>query len=108
MSSTVETNSKQYEMANEFSDSRLRFFIGDVRDQPRLMRAMNGIDTVIHAAALKHVPIAEYNPVECIKTNIHGAMNVIDCAIDRGVWNALWRCPRTKPRCQSISMARAS
>ena len=76
---------KQYEMAQEFSDSRLRFFIGDVRDRDRLMRAMTDIDTVIHAAALKHVPIAEYNPFECIKTNVHGAMNVIDVAIDRGV-----------------------
>ncbi len=76
---------KQYEMAAEFSDHRLRFFIGDVRDRERLMRGMYGIDTVIHAAALKHVPIAEYNPFECIKTNVHGAMNVIDCSIDAGV-----------------------
>jgi UDP-N-acetylglucosamine 4,6-dehydratase len=76
---------KQYEMAQEFADHRLRFFIGDVRDRDRLMRAMYGIDTVIHAAALKHVPIAEYNPFECIKTNVHGAMNVIDTAIDSGV-----------------------
>jgi UDP-N-acetylglucosamine 4,6-dehydratase/5-epimerase len=76
---------KQYEMAQEFSDSRLRFFIGDVRDKERLMRAFDGVDTVVHAAALKHVPIAEYNPFECIRTNVHGAMNVIDCAIDRGV-----------------------
>ncbi len=76
---------KQYEMAGEFSDPRLRFFIGNVRDRDRLMRAMHGIDTVIHAAALKHVPIAEYNPFECIKTNVHGAMNVIDAAIDCGV-----------------------
>jgi len=76
---------KQYEMAAEFRDPRVRFFIGDVRDRDRLMRAMTGIDTVVHAAALKHVPIAEYNPFECIKTNVHGAMNVIDCAIDRKV-----------------------
>jgi len=76
---------KQYEMAAEFSDPRLRFFIGDVRDKDRLMRAMHGIDTVVHAAALKHVPIAEYNPFECIRTNVHGAMNVIDCAIDQKV-----------------------
>lgn len=77
---------KQSEMAAEFgNDERLRFFIGDVRDRDRLMRAMMGIDTVIHAAALKQVPAAEYNPFECIKTNVHGAMNVIDCAIDRGV-----------------------
>lgn len=76
---------KQYEMAAAVSDPRLRFFIGDVRDGERLKRAMYGIDTVIHAAALKHVPIAEYNPFECIKTNVHGAMNVIDAAIDCGV-----------------------
>lgn len=76
---------KQYEMAQEFSDHRLRFFIGDIRDRDRLMRAVTGVDTIIHAAALKHVPIAEYNPFECIKTNVHGAMNVIDVAIDRGV-----------------------
>jgi UDP-N-acetylglucosamine 4,6-dehydratase len=76
---------KQYEMAAEFSDERLRFFIGDVRDKDRLMRAMHGVDTVVHAAALKHVPIAEYNPFECIRTNVHGAMNVIDCAIDNQV-----------------------
>ena len=76
---------KQSEMASDFRDERLRFFIGDVRDKERLLRAMAGVDTVIHAAALKHVPIAEYNPFECIKTNVHGAMNVIDCAIDRKV-----------------------
>ena len=76
---------KQTEMAQEYTDPRLRFFIGDVRDRDRLMRAMDGVDTVIHAAALKHVPVAEYNPFECIKTNVHGAMNVIDAAIDKGV-----------------------
>ncbi len=76
---------KQYEMAAEYPDRRVRFFIGDVRDRDRLMRAMYGVDTVVHAAALKHVPIAEYNPFECIKTNVHGAMNVIDAAIDCGV-----------------------
>jgi UDP-N-acetylglucosamine 4,6-dehydratase len=76
---------KQYEMAAEYPDPRLRFFIGDVRDRDRLVRGMFGIDTVVHAAALKHVPIAEYNPFECIKTNVHGAMNVIDAAIDCGV-----------------------
>jgi UDP-N-acetylglucosamine 4,6-dehydratase (inverting) len=63
----------------------VRFFIGDVRDKDRLYRAMEGIDTVIHAAALKHVPVAEYNPFEAIKTNVIGAQNVIECAIDRGV-----------------------
>lgn len=73
---------KQYEMAAEFPDERLRFFIGDVRDRERLVRAMSGADTVIHAAALKHVPTAEHNPFECVKTNVHGAMNVVECAID--------------------------
>lgn len=76
---------KQYEMAQEFTDSRIRFFIGDVRDKARLMRAFDGVDIVIHAAALKHVGACEYNPMEAIKTNIHGAQNIIDAAIDRGV-----------------------
>jgi UDP-N-acetylglucosamine 4,6-dehydratase len=72
---------KQYEMAQEFTSEVMRFFIGDVRDRDRLILAMRNIDYVVHAAALKHVPIAEYNPMECIKTNIHGASNVIDAAI---------------------------
>jgi len=72
---------KQYEMAQRFSDKCMRYFIGDVRDKDRLLKAMNGVDYVVHAAALKHVPIAEYNPMECIKTNINGAQNVIDAAI---------------------------
>ncbi|MEA3352845.1 MAG: UDP-N-acetylglucosamine 4,6-dehydratase (inverting) [Campylobacterota bacterium] len=72
---------KQYEMEQEYNDSCMRYFIGDVRDKERLVKAMNDIDYVIHAAALKHVPIAEYNPMECIKTNINGAQNVIDAAI---------------------------
>jgi len=76
---------KQYEMAREFDDKCMRYFIGDVRDKERLLKAMNGVDFVIHAAALKHVPIAEYNPMECIKTNIMGAQNVIDAAIANGV-----------------------
>jgi len=76
---------KQYEMAQEFNDTCMRYFIGDVRDLNRLNKAMRGVDFVIHAAALKHVPIAEYNPMECIKTNIMGAQNVIDCAIDNNV-----------------------
>ena len=77
---------KQWDMAQKFNnDSRIRFFVGDVRDRDRLYRAMNGIDFVVHAAALKIVPTAEYNPFEYIKTNINGAMNVIDAAIDRGV-----------------------
>ncbi|CAE11061.1 UDP-N-acetylglucosamine 4,6-dehydratase (inverting) [Wolinella succinogenes] len=72
---------KQYEMAQHFTDKRMRFFIGDVRDRERLIKAMDGVDVCIHAAALKHVPIAEYNPMECIKTNIHGAQNVIDACL---------------------------
>ncbi len=78
---------KQSEMAARFSDSneRLRFFIGDIRDRDRLNRAFNGIDYVIHAAALKQVPALEYNPFEAVKTNIIGTQNVIDAAIDQGV-----------------------
>lgn len=77
---------KQWEMAKLFSDdSRVRFFIGDVRDRERLYRAFSGVDYVVHAAATKIVPTAEYNPFECIKTNVDGAMNVIDAAIDKGV-----------------------
>jgi UDP-N-acetylglucosamine 4,6-dehydratase len=76
---------KQYEMAQRFSDKCMRYFIGDVRDKDRLIKAMNGVDYVVHAAALKHVPIAEYNPMECIKTNINGAQNVIDAAIANGI-----------------------
>jgi len=75
---------KQFEMAKEYDDSCMRYFIGDVRDEKRLDQAMNGVDFVIHAAALKHVPIAEYNPMECIKTNIMGAQNVIDASINNG------------------------
>jgi UDP-N-acetylglucosamine 4,6-dehydratase len=76
---------KQYEMAQEFTDPRIRFFIGDVRDKERLLRAFDGVDVVIHAAALKHVGACEYNPFEAVKTNIHGAQNIIEAAIDRGV-----------------------
>ena len=76
---------KQYEMAQIFRDKAMRFFIGDVRDYKRLRTAMSGIDYVIHAAAMKHVPIAEYNPMECIKTNINGAQNVIDAALECSV-----------------------
>ncbi len=76
---------KQYEMAQEFPQKNMRFFIGDVRDFERLKMAMDGVDYVIHAAALKHVPIAEYNPMEAIKTNIHGAENVIQASIYRNV-----------------------
>lgn len=76
---------KQYEMQNEFPHHCMRFFIGDVRDRDRLFMAMRGVDYVIHAAALKHVPAAEYNPMECINTNIHGAENVIHAALECGV-----------------------
>jgi UDP-N-acetylglucosamine 4,6-dehydratase (inverting) len=77
---------KQWEMAKLFRDEpRVRFFIGDVRDKERLSRALHGIDYVVHAAATKIVPSAEYNPFECIKTNIIGAMNLIDTCIDKGV-----------------------
>ena len=77
---------KQWEMAKLFeNDSRVRFFIGDVRDRNRLYRALDGVDYVVHAAATKIVPTAEYNPFECIKTNVNGAMNLIDAAIDKGV-----------------------
>lgn len=78
---------KQYEMARRFEDDgkRLRFFIGDVRDRDRLSLATRGVDVIIHAAALKQVPAAEYNPMECIKTNVMGAENVIECALSNGV-----------------------
>ena len=76
---------KQYEMEPEFHQDCMRYFIGDVRDRDRLVQAMNGVDFVIHAAALKQVPAAEYNPMECIKTNIHGAENVIYAALANNV-----------------------
>ncbi|MYB88493.1 MAG: UDP-N-acetylglucosamine 4,6-dehydratase (inverting) [Proteobacteria bacterium] len=72
---------KQFEMRQQFDQDCIRWFIGDVRDFPRLRRAMEGVDFVVHAAALKQVPIAEYNPMECIKTNVHGAENVIEAAL---------------------------
>lgn len=76
---------KQWEMAKTYIDERVRFFIGDVRDKDRLYRALDGVDYVVHAAATKIVPIAEYNPFECVKTNVFGAMNLIDACIDKGV-----------------------
>jgi UDP-N-acetylglucosamine 4,6-dehydratase len=76
---------KQYEMSQEFTSPNVRFLIGDVRDRDRLVRAFDGVDYVVHAAALKHVPIAEYNPLECINTNIHGAEHVIHAALETGV-----------------------
>jgi UDP-N-acetylglucosamine 4,6-dehydratase (inverting) len=77
---------KQWEMAKLYQDDpRVRFFIGDVRDRDRLYRALDGVDYVVHAAATKIVPTAEYNPFECVKTNINGAMNLIDACIDKGI-----------------------
>ncbi len=79
---------KQFEMSEDYPQSRfpaMRYFIGDVRDAARLKRACEGVDTIIHAAAMKQVPAAEYNPMECILTNIHGAQNVIEAALDSGV-----------------------
>ncbi len=80
---------KQYEMRQQFHDERIRFFIGDVRDKERLDRAFDGVDIVVHAAAMKHVDACEYNPFEAIKTNIHGAQNIIEAAIDCGVENVI-------------------
>jgi len=89
---------KQWEMAKKFQgDNRVRFFIGDVRDKDRLYRALDGVDYVVHAAATKIVPTAEYNPFECVKTNINGAMNVIDACIDKGI-----------KRCVALSTDKAS
>jgi len=77
---------KQWDMAKKFEgDKRVRFFIGDVRDKERLYRALDGVDYVVHAAATKIVPTAEYNPFECVKTNVMGAMNLIDACIDKGI-----------------------
>jgi UDP-N-acetylglucosamine 4,6-dehydratase/5-epimerase len=76
---------KQYEMAQDFGDECMRYFLGDVRDRDRLTQATSGVDYVIHAAALKQVPAAEYNPMECVKTNIHGAENVIHAALANNV-----------------------
>lgn len=73
---------KHFQMQKAMPDPRLRFFVGDVRDRQRLMRAFEGVDVVLHAAAMKHVPLAEYNPLEAIRTNIDGAVNVIDAALD--------------------------
>ena len=83
---------KQFQMAQEFSEKlypQIRYFLGDVRDQDRLVRAFQGIDIVIHAAAMKHVHLAEYNPDECIKTNIGGAQNVIHAALQTSVSNVV-------------------
>lgn len=83
---------KQFEMGNKFSADEfkcLRYFIGDVRDEGRLRRALEGIDIVVHSAAMKQVPVAEYNPFECIKTNVFGAQNVIEASLDAGVSNVV-------------------
>ena len=76
---------KQFNMANKYKkyESLMRFFIGDVRDKERLLRALDGVDYVVHAAALKQVPACEYNPIEAVKTNIDGAMNVVNAVLDR-------------------------
>jgi UDP-N-acetylglucosamine 4,6-dehydratase len=76
---------KHFAMQCERDDSRLRFFVGDIRDRSRLLRALRGVDIVIHAAAMKHVPLAEYNPIEAIRTNVDGAANLIDAALERDV-----------------------
>src|SRR6202050_3247624 len=76
---------KQFEMRQIFNQSQIRYFIGDVRDRERLERALHGIDLVVHAAALKQVPTAEYNPIECIKTNVIGSENVINACINQGI-----------------------
>ncbi len=75
----------QLEMQRHFNNSKLRFLIGDIRDRERVYRAMNGVDIVVHSAALKQVPTCEYNPIEAIRTNIDGSMNVIDAALDNGI-----------------------
>lgn len=79
----------QYLMAKELTDKRLRYMIGDIRDKERLSRAMNRVDYVIHTAALKHVPICHYNPIEAVRTNVDGSINIINCAIDNGVKKVL-------------------
>ena len=76
---------KQVRMESELNDDRLRFLIGDVRDLPRLTTALEGVDIVFHAAALKHVPVIEYNPFEAIKTNVYGSQNVIDASLENDV-----------------------
>jgi UDP-N-acetylglucosamine 4,6-dehydratase (inverting) len=75
----------QYMMDQKFNNNKIRFLIGDVRDRERLYRAMNGVDIVVHAAALKQVPVCEYNPIEAVRTNVEGAINIIDAAIDNSV-----------------------
>ena len=81
--------SKQIEMESNFNDDRLRFLLGDVRDAERLSRAFEDVDIVFHAAALKHVPVIEYNPFEAIKTNVIGSQNVIDACLENNVSKAI-------------------
>ena len=98
---------KHFQMAQEFPVDKypaMRYFIGDVRDKSRLKRAFEGIDIVIHAAAMKHVHLAEYNPMECVKTNINGAENVIDAALESGVSNMYCSYQQTKQQLQLIYM----
>ncbi|MBP6627791.1 MAG: UDP-N-acetylglucosamine 4,6-dehydratase (inverting) [Kofleriaceae bacterium] len=76
---------KHYQMERQVQDSRLRFFVGDIRDRDRLRTALRGVDVVVHAAAMKHVPICEYNPIEAVATNVHGARNLIEAAIEQRV-----------------------
>ena len=97
---------KQFEMQQRFNSSCMRYFIGDVRDAHRLERAMNGVDYVVHAAALKQVPAAEYNPMECIKTNVNGAQNVINAAIACEVKKLIALSTDKRRRTPSISTAR--
>ena len=80
---------KQISMQSEFNDERLRYLIGDIRDLPRLIRAVEDIDIVFHAAALKHVPVVEYNPFESIKTNVLGSQNVIDACLHENIETAI-------------------
>ena len=95
-------------MQQDFPSDCMRYFIGDVRDRERLVQAMSGVDFVIHAAALKQVPAAEYNPMECIKTNIHGAENVIAGRAGQRTSTRSSRCRPTRPRTRSTSTARPS
>lgn len=80
---------KQFEMQQQFRDPILRYFLGDVRDRERLQRALNGVDIVVHAAALKQIPACEYNPIEAVKTNVLGAQNIIEACLDNGVQNVI-------------------
>src|SRR5215471_15452635 len=93
---------KQSEMAARFNDASLRFFVGDVRDRERLARAMHGVDVVFHAAAMKQIPACEYNPFEAIQTNVLGAKNVIDAAIDAGVKRVIGL--STDKACQPLNL----